>query len=123
MSEFRLHPLFEKELAALEKRRMRYFRESLSGFQRLCEVHFNPINPEMRINPGKLHRVMQFNDGAIWKTELAVIKSGLRPNQYPRIWFFVSGVKIVFLCVADHVNNYRDAETDKIAIKRAKDFY
>ena len=27
--EFRYHPAFEKEIAALEKRRLRYIRESL----------------------------------------------------------------------------------------------
>lgn len=63
MIEFRYHPVFEKEIAALKKRRLRYIKESLYGFQKLCEFHFHPTNPKVRIDPGKLHRVTQ-ND--IW---------------------------------------------------------
>jgi len=123
MIEFRSHPAFEKEIAALKKRRLRYINESLYGFQKLCGIHFHPTNPEARIDPGKLHRVTQNNIWTMWKIELAVIKSGLRPNQYPRIWFVVSGATIAFLCVADHIKNYKDGEMDKLAFSRASDLF
>ena len=123
MIEFRLHDGFEKEIAACEKRRLRYIRQSLHGFQKLCEIHFHPTNPDRRINPGKLHRVTQNDSWAIWKTELAVIKSGLRPNQYPRIWFAVSGATIAFLCISSHIDNYQDAEMDQLALSRASDLF
>lgn len=123
MIEFRYHPLFEKEIAVLEKRRLRYLRESLNGFQKLCEVHFHPINPEVRIKPGKLHRVTQNDVWTLWKIELAVIKSGLRPNQYPRIWFVVSGSAISFLCISTHIDNYKDSAMDSLASSRATDTF
>jgi len=123
MIEFRYHPAFEKEIAALKKRRLRYIEESLRGFQKLCEFHFNPINPETKIDPGKLHRVTQNDIWIMWKIELAVIKSGLRPNQYPRIWFIISGASITFLCITDHIKNYKDSEMDRLAISRATDLF
>lgn len=123
MIEFRYHPAFEKEIAALKKRRLRYIKESLYGFQKLCEFHFHPTNPEVRIDPGKLHRVTQNDIWTMWKIELVVIKSGLRPNQFPRIWFVVSGATIAFLCIADHVKNYKDSEMDRLALSRATDLF
>ena len=107
-----------KEIAALEKRRMRFIRESLRGFQKVCEIHFHPTSPETKITPGKIHRVIQNGVWSLWKTELAVIKSNLRPNQYPRIWFAVSGSMIVFLCIGTHVDNYDDNEMERLALER-----
>ena len=123
MIEFRRHPVFEKEIATLKKRRLRFIEESLRGFQRLCEVHFHPTDPEARIDPGKLHRVTQNDIWTMWKIELAVIKSGLRPNQYPRMWFVVSGATIAFLCIADHIDNYKDKEMDSLAFSRVTDLF
>ena len=123
MMEFRLHDGFEKEIAALEKRRMRFIRESLKSFQNVCEKHFHPTSPEAKITPGKIHRVIQNDVWTLWKTELAVIKSDLRPNQYPRIWFAVSGATIVFLCIGTHVDNYNDNEMNRLALERATEMF
>jgi hypothetical protein len=123
MIEFRYHDGFEKEIAALEKRRFRTLRQSLHGFQKLCEIHFHLTNPERRINPGKLHRVQQNDVWTLWKTELVVIKSGLRPNQYPRIWFVVSGGTIAFLCLSSHIDNYDDDDMNRLALSRASDLF
>ena len=123
MITFLLHDGFEKELAALEKRRLRYIRESLEGFQKLCEFHFNPTSPQTRIAPGKLHRVTQNDVWTMWKTELPVIDSGLRPNQYPRMWFAQSGAIVAFLCISSHVDNYNDEEMDRLALSRVSDFF
>lgn len=123
MTDFQYHPAFEKEIAALKKRRLRYIKESLYGFQKLCEFHFHPTNPETRIDPGKLHRVTQNDVWTMWKIELVVIKSGLRPNQYPRIWFVTSGAIIAFLCINDHIRNYKDKEMDQLALSRATDLF
>lgn len=120
---FLYHDGFEKEIAALEKRRLRYIRESLRGFEKLCEFHFHPTTPQPKIAPGKLHRVTQNDVWAMWKTELPVIGSGLRPNQYPRMWFAQSGAIIVFLCIASHINNYSDGKMDSIAIARVSDIF
>lgn len=120
---FRCHAAFEKEIAALEKRRLRCLRESLEGFQQLCEFHFHTITPQPRIAPGKLHRVMQNNVWAMWKTELPVIGSGLRPNQYPRIWFAQDGKMIAFLFIAGHTDNYDDEAMNQLALSRVADFF
>lgn len=120
---FLFHDGFEKAIAALEKRRLRFIRKSLEGFQMLCEAHFHPTVPQPRIAPGKLHRVTQNEVWTVWKTELPVIHSGLRPNQYPRIWFVVCGGTVAFLCIASHSDNYNDEEMNHIALSRVSDFF
>lgn len=120
---FLYHGGFDSAIAALEKRRLRYLKKSLGGFQKLCEAHFHPTFPQPRIAPGKLHRVTQNDVWTLWKTELPVIGSGLRPNQYPRIWFVVHGEAIVFLCISSHVDNYNDEEMDRLALSRVSDFF
>ncbi|MEK7586558.1 MAG: hypothetical protein AAB453_01665 [Patescibacteria group bacterium] len=123
MIEFLYHVGFEKEITIYEKRRLRHIRESLKGFQKLCETHFHPSAPERKIDPGKLHRVTQNDIWTMWKIELAIIKSGLKPNQYPRIWFVVSGRVIAFLCISSHGDNYHDVEMDKLALSRVVDLF
>ena len=123
MIEFRYHEGFKKEIAALEKRRLRYIRESLEGFEKVCDSHFHPTAPQPRIAPGKLHRVTQNDVWTMWKTELPIVKSGLRPNQYPRIWFAQSGAMIAFLCISSHVDNYNDGNMNRLALSRASDIF
>ncbi|MFA6315096.1 MAG: hypothetical protein WC648_01860 [Candidatus Paceibacterota bacterium] len=122
MIEFRNHDGFEKEVSVFE-RRFKNVRFSLSGFKKLCEIHFNPLKPSPRIAPGKLHRITQNDVWSLWKTELPIIKSGLRPNQYPRIWFVVQGNTIVFLCMATHIDKYDDEEMNRIAQSRVTDLF
>jgi hypothetical protein len=121
MISFLLHEGFEGEIDALARKRMRHIRRSLEGFQQLCELHFHPTAPQLRIAPGKLHRVTQNEAWTMWKTELPVIHSGLRPSQYPRIWFAQSGATIVFLCISTHMDNYRDGDMDRLALSRVTD--
>lgn len=123
MIAFLFHDGFESEIAALEKKRMRQIRKSLEGFQQLCEFHFLPTAPQPRIAPGKIHRVTQNEVWTMWKTELPVIHSGLRPNQYPRIWFAQSGATIAFLCIGSHIDNYRDGDMDTLALSRVSDLF
>lgn len=123
MIGFLFHAGFEKEIAAVEKRRLRQIRKSLEGFQKLCEFHFHPTVPEPRIAPAKLHRVIQKDSWVLWKTELPVIGSGLRPNQYPRLWFAQSGETIAFLCVSSHADNYNDNAMNQLALSRVADFF
>jgi hypothetical protein len=123
MIEFRCHNGFEKSVAALEKQRLRHIRKSLEGFEKLCDFHFHPTNPQLRIAPGKLHRITQNDVWTMWKTELPIIKSGLRPNQYPRIWFAQKGATVVFLCISSHTDNYNDEDLNHLALSRAADFF
>ena len=122
MIEFLYHDGIQKEIAALE-RRFRTMRDGFSAFERLCEVQFNPTNPRQVIAPAKLHRITQNDIWTLWKTELVVPNSGLRPNQWPRMWFVVKGAIIAFLCISSHVDNYNDENMNRLAMSRVSDFF
>lgn len=118
MIEFIYHDGLQKEIAALE-RRFRHLKDGLKVFERLCEVQFNPTDPKQIIAPAKLHRVTQNDLWSMWKIELVVPKSNLRPNQYPRMWFAVKGSVIAFLCISTHIDNYSDNDMNDLALTRA----
>ena len=122
MIEFLYHDGIQKEIAALE-RRFRHLREGFAAFERICQVHFHPTDPKQVIPPAKLHRVTQNDLWTMWKIELVVPKSGLRPNQFPRVWFAVRGAVIAFLCMGNHMDNYNDAEMDRVAAPRVTDLF
>jgi len=107
MIEFLYHDGIKKEIVILE-RRFRTIRQAFSLFERLCEVQFNIVNPKQVISPAKIHRISQNNIWTLWKVELVVPNSRLRPNQYPRMWFVVKGSIIIFLCISSHIYNYND---------------
>lgn len=122
MIQFLYHDGIQKEITALE-RRFRTIRSGLSAFERLCEVQFNPTNPRQVIAPAKIHRVSQNDIWTLWKTELIVPNSGLRPNQWPRMWFVVKGAIIAFLCISSHIDNYNDEHMNRLAMSRVSDFF
>ena len=122
MIEFIYHDNIEKEIAAIE-RRFRNIRVGLSAFERLCQVQFNPINPKQVIAPAKLHRIFQNDIWTIWKIELVVPNSGLRPNQFPRMCFAVKGSVIALLCIVTHIDNYDDDEKTQLAKDRVSDIF
>jgi len=122
MLNFIYHPKFEKDIANLE-RRFRGLREGLESFKRLCEVQFHPTNPQSIIAPAKLHRRKQNDLWSLWKIELVVPKSNLRPNQFPRMWFCVQGINLGFLCIATHIDNYDDNSMDRIALEHLSDIF
>lgn len=122
MIEFFYHDGIQKEIAVL-KRRFRNIQDGLKTFEKLCEVQFNPIDPKQIITSGKLHRITQNDIWTLWKIELIIPNSGLRPNQYPRMWFVVSGSKIVFLCIYSHIDNYQDGKINNLALSRITDFF
>jgi len=122
MIEFFYHDGIQKEIAALE-RRFRTIRAGLASFERLCEVQFNPTNPRQIIGPAKLHRITQNDIWTLWKIELVIPNSGLRPNQWPRMWFVVRGAIIAFLCISSHIDNYKDSEMDRLALSRISDLF
>ncbi|MEK7093096.1 MAG: hypothetical protein AAB927_01290 [Patescibacteria group bacterium] len=109
-----------KEIAAQE-RRFRHLQDALRVFERLCERQFDPVNPQRVIAPAKLHRVTQNDVWTMWKIELVIPKSGLRPSQFPRMWFVVRGDVIAVLCIGTHADNYQDAERDAVALERLSD--
>ncbi len=122
MIQFLYHDGIQKEIAALE-RRFHTLRGGLSAFERLCEVQFNPTSPRQVIAPAKIHRMTQNDIWTLWKTELVVPHSGLRPNQWPRMWFVVKGAIIAFLCISSHVDNYNDEDMNRLALSRVSDFF
>lgn len=122
MMKFLYHDGALKEIAALQ-RRFATIRDGLESLERLCAVQFDPANPKQVIAPAKLHRVTQNDIWTLWKVELVIPKSGLRPNQWPRMWFAVKGEIIVFLCVATHADNYSDEKMNWLAMARVTDFF
>lgn len=122
MLDFIYHAKIKKEIAKF-KRRFSNINEGFEHFQRLCEVQFHPTNPQSVITPAKLHRIKQNDIWSLWKIELVVPKSGLRPNQFPRVWFCVQGEKIGFLCIATHIDNYTDDDMNKKALERLTDIF
>ena len=122
MIQFLYHDGIQKEIAALE-RRFRTIRSGLSAFERLCEVQFNPTSPRQVIAHDKIQRIKQNDIWTLWKTELVIPNSGLRPNQWPRMWFVVKGAIIAFLCISSHVDNYNDDEMDRLALSGVCDFF
>lgn len=111
--------------SAIEKasRKHRTIHQGLESFQRLCEKQFHPLTPQQVIGPAKLHRLTQNDLWSLWKIELVLPKSGLRPSQFPRMWFVVKGATIVCLCIGFHSDNYDDAQMTKCALERASDFF
>ena len=122
MIEFLYHSNIKEEITDIE-RKFRTIRDGLSALERLCEVQFNPINPQRIIAPAKLHRITQNDTWTLWKVELVIPNSGLRPNQLPRLWFVVKGTIIAFLCISSHIDNYNDEKMDSLALARVADFF
>jgi hypothetical protein len=122
MLNYFYHPDFEKEAARL-KRRFINITKAIEDFGRLCEVQFHPLDPKQIISPGKLHRVSQNAIWSLWKVELVIPNSGLRPNLFPRLWFAVKGDEIAFLAIAAHSDNYDNNEIDRLALSRVNDLF
>ena len=122
MIEFIYHDGVSNEIATAEKR-FPTMRGGFSTFEKLCEFQFNPTKPQQVIAPAKLHRITQNDIWKMWKIELVVPNAGLRPNQYPRVWFAVKGEVIVFLCMGTHIDNYDDEKMNKIAMSRVTDYF
>lgn len=119
---FLQHDDFASEFKKIAKK-VKALEDGLNKVKRLLEKQFDPTEPEEVIAPGKIHRVHQNTVWALWKLELVLPGSGLRPNQWPRVWFVVSGNKIVFVCIVSHVQNYDNNVVDRLALSRASDFF
>ncbi|HEY4478551.1 MAG TPA: hypothetical protein VI775_01785 [Candidatus Paceibacterota bacterium] len=122
MIEFFYHDGIQKEIAIFE-RKFRTIREAVVIFERLCNTQFNPTKPQQVIAPAKLHRIIQNDIWTLWKIELIVPNSELRPNQYPRMWFVVKGASIAVLCMATHIGNYDDEKMNKVALSRVSGLF
>lgn len=95
--------------------------DGLHKVKKLLSVQFDPIDPKEIIASGKIHRRHQNAIWEMWKVEMIVV--GLRPNQWPRAWFVVSGDTVIFLTIATHMQNYDDNSMDKIALRRVSDYF
>jgi len=103
---------------------MTVFEERTYRFSSPLEAtDWKRVTPDPERLPAKLHRITQNDVWTLWKVELVVPKSGLRPNQYPRLWFAVKGVNIAFLCIGSHIDNYRDGDMDRLALSRLGDIF
>ena len=121
--KFHEHVKFKSEFKNFCKKH----KTAIKGFeslQRLLVVQFDPLSPSLVIHPGKIHRMQEFSGGVsvLWKVEIVIPGSGLRPNQWPRLCFSVTGDTIIFLAFATHQDNYDNAIFENYAIDRFGDF-
>ena len=116
MNELR-HRSFEKELKAISKK-YHQASKAVDDAMRMISEHFNPENSIPIIDPGKLHHIADIRNSSVWKLELAIPNSGLRPSQWPRIWFAIESDTCAFLLLAVHTDNYDNNVKDREAISR-----
>lgn len=96
-------------------------KDGIARVKKLLAVQFDPTKPDAVIAPGKIHRVRGDITWEVWKVEVLLPKSGLRPNQWPRMWFAVSGETITLLAVVTHMDNYDNNDIDRLALARLSD--
>lgn len=116
------HNSFSKEL----KKICGKYPQTLDGIKKvkkLLSVQFNPLQPTEIIAPGKIHHVSGNATWDLWKVEVLVPNSGLRPSQWPRMWFSVSGETITLLAIVTHINNYETNDIDRLAICRLSEVF
>jgi hypothetical protein len=96
-------------------------QDGVARIKKLLAAQFDPLQPQDVIAPGKIHRVRGDATWELWKVEVLLPKSGLRPNQWPRMWFVVSGESITLLAIVTHMDNYDNNEIDRLALGRLSD--
>lgn len=112
------HNAFQTEFKKLS-RKQRDLEKSFSALKKLLAVQF-ATQPSQVIAPGKIHRIYSDDTGwELWKVEMFI--KDLRPNQWPRVWFSVSGATITFLAIASHTSNYNNNTMDQLALSRHDD--
>ena len=109
------HSNFEIEFKKIA-RRIRDLDDGLSKAKKLLEKQFHPTDPVQIIAPAKIHRIHAEEVWELWKLEMQV--KNLRPSQFPRVWFAVSGNTITFLVVGSHMQNYDNNAMDRCAVER-----
>lgn len=123
MLNYYSHSSFKKETAKLKRGRFISIEKAIEDFKRLAEVQFHPLNPRQVITPAKLHRVTQNAVWSIWKIELVIPKSGLKPNQFPRMWFAIKGQEVALLIIVSHTDGYDNNKMDRLAAERVNDIF
>ena len=120
--KFLKHDKFDKELKAIRKKQ-RHVDDGVKSLKKLLEKQFDPLSPIEVIGPSKIHRITDGATWCLWKVEMAIPHSGLRPNQWPRVWFGIKGDTIAFLATAQHSDNYNDNDVEERAKSRITDIF
>lgn len=110
--EFTSTPEFDKLLKKYAKKH-KSFIDDFSKTQKLLLMRFDG-EMENIISADKLHRIKASNDYnlELWKIE--AMQRGLRPSQWPRVWFGIGNGKLIFLPIHSHTENYNDnKESDR----------
>jgi hypothetical protein len=115
---FSEHQAFAREIKAIQKKLKTGV--GLESVKKLLAAHFDTEDPKQAIAPGKLHHIKTSDIWSLWKVE--VFATGLKPNQWPRVWFLRSGSAITFLVCASHTQNYDDNEMERLALDRLSDY-
>lgn len=115
----RCHPHFDKGMKAFTKKQRNFPRDILHTKKLLVEKF---INKKDFSTSTRLHRVKSLDYelvAEIWKIEAMCV--GLRPNQWPRIWFLVYGDMIELLIIKSHIDNYDNNQEDRLAESLVRD--
>jgi alkanesulfonate monooxygenase SsuD/methylene tetrahydromethanopterin reductase-like flavin-dependent oxidoreductase (luciferase family) len=120
--EFYEHPSFVKELKPIQKKHRGTF-EGVESLKRLLTQQFDSATNIEVIGPGKINRLCETPVWDLWKVEVSIPRSGLKPSQWPRVWFVVSGNTITLLAAAMHGDNYSDNQVTALAKNRASEIY
>ncbi|MDR1440286.1 MAG: hypothetical protein LBJ10_09910 [Clostridiales bacterium] len=110
---FREHPAFLRDLKPLDKYGI---GDGLPMVKKLLAAQFAADCPKRAIHPGKIHHVASVPGWDVWKVE--VVSRGLRPGQWPRMWFAVSESSIALLAIGTHIQNYSDNGMEAVALGR-----
>ena len=109
------HNGFDTELKRLAKK-IHNLDNGLTKAKKLLEKQFHPSDPVQVIAPAKIHHIQTKDLRILWKLEMQV--ENLRPSQFPRVWFVISGDTITFLAIRSHIQNYDDNEINRLALDR-----
>jgi hypothetical protein len=115
------HNSFTSEFKTLAKKH-RTLEADYPMAKKLLEAQFDPAEKSNPIDPGKIHRLSKLGEERyLWKFEVFV--RGLKPGQWPRMWFAVVDDIIMPLVLLSHSQKYDNNATDNLAFKRYQELF
>lgn len=117
-----MHDSFIKELKRLKKT-IRTIDKDVELVKKLLSIQFSKATNTPPIGRGKIHRITVLDEvsgGELWKVKVAT--ANLKPNLWARMWFAISGNRIILLAIASHKDNYDNNTMDRMAEQRYREY-